>query len=111
MAIRYSGDAEVRLEFDPAFVTLNGRRVRVYRGRVSDAYLIWHGWIPEGTRTSNPRSSKAYDDAAKRLLAIADRWAKTNHGRAFESERAKGVLGIRGPIHIRRVYQAPCPTR
>ena len=111
MAIRYSGDAEVKLEFDPSFVNPDGRRVRVYRGRVSDPYLIWHGWIPEGTRTSDPRSSEAYDGAAKRLIEAADRWAKGKHGRVFESERARGVLGIRRPIRIRRVYQAPCPTR
>lgn len=95
MSIRYSGDAEVRLAYDP--------RERRYRGQVVDPYLRYHGWVPVHRRFArDPACSEAYDDAAKRLAHLAEQWAKSED-RNFMVE-----LGHDG-IRIRRGFQAPCP--
>lgn len=112
MSVRYSGDAEVRLEYD--------RGDGVYDGRVSDPHLIFDGWVPLNRRFArDPTCSEAYDDAARRLAKLAQDSARED-GRAFmlEYERSRTRLGNRDvgrntnrapPIRIRRGYQAPCP--
>lgn len=93
MAIRYSGDTEIRVGWD--------RKRRAYRGTVRDPRLRWEGeWTPLvmfGTRTS----SEAYDQAAKNLLRLAQRWAESKPRRRFKSDGTK----------LSRIFQAPCPTR
>lgn len=95
MSIRYSGDAEVRLGFDP--------KKRVYRGTVVDhTRLRWRGEVSVGP-SRDPHAPEAYDRAARVMLDRADRWAKKTHGRRFSSE-SKGGRRV-----MKRGYQAPCP--
>ena len=96
LTIRYSGDAEIRLSYDA--------REHAYRGTVVDPYLrLFPTMIPVARRHArDPRSSEAYDDAAKRLAEVAQKWAK-RHGRAFMFGQKKGRL------HVYRVFQSPCP--
>lgn len=89
MAIRYSGDVEVRFEWDP--------RRGVYRGTVRDPRARWRGMV-DGKRGPGARESSAYDDAAKRLIEAAEK----DVGRL---EASRGWRGIR----VSRVFQAPCP--
>lgn len=94
MAIRYSGDAEVRVRWDAP-----NRR---YEGRVSDPYLVWRGYVLTSPGRAHT-SSGAFDRAAIDLLRAADRWAK-----------AKGKSGVAlaqkdGKIILRRASQSPCP--
>lgn len=89
MAIRYSGDTEIRFGYD--------KRNRVYRGTVRDPRKRWKGftsifWF------SDPYDSRAYDKAAISLLHLAER----NKGH-FDVERKNGK------IILRRVFQSPCP--
>ena len=94
--IRYSGDTEVRLRFDP--------EAQGYRGTVTDPYLRFRGFVPAKRRFArDATSSDAYDDAAERLAALAQRWARERHDVEFLLEER------RGRILIRRGYQAPCP--
>ena len=95
MSVRYSGDTEIRLRHND--------ELRRYEGVVVDPHLRFRGWVPEKLRFArDPRSPDAYDDAAKRLAAIAERWAKGKR-RGFMVEFTND--GIR----IRRGFQAPCP--
>ena len=96
MTVRYSGDTEVRdLRYEGA---------GVYTGTVADRAGYWQGPVRVTRRDGRPRSSEAYDLAAERLLARADRWRRC-HGRApFDAERT--AAGYR----VRRVFQAPCPS-
>lgn len=103
MSVRYSGDAEIRIGYDA--------ERRVYRGNVVDPNLRFRGWVPvrrarrdeKDQRPSSPRSSAAYDDAARRLATAAQRWAR-DRGRRFAVEQDE-----KGRIEIRRVFQSPCP--
>ena len=92
MSIRYSGDTEIRLGYDP--------RRRVYRGTVVDPYLRYRGETE--ARGRDPRSPDAYDDAARRLCRQAEAWAESR-GKSFMLEK-KGRK-----LEIRRVFQSPCP--
>ena len=95
MAIRYSGDAEVRLQWDD--------ERRLYRGVVSDPEFVWRGTT--GPTGLSPRSSEAYDRAARVLLKRADTWAQENEDAKIDyAEDQSGMV-------ILRVFQAPCPTR
>lgn len=95
MSIRFSGDAEVRLSYD--------NRKRVYRGTVVDPYLRFRGWVPRSQRFErDPTCSEAYDDAARRLATVANRWATSEGLRFMVEENEEGV-------GIRRGFQAPCP--
>ena len=93
MSIRYSGDTEIRLGYDP--------KKHVYRGTVVDPYLRYRGEVGETRR--DPRSPEAYDDAARRLARRAQAWAE-GRGKSFMLESDK-----RNRIVIRRVFQSPCP--
>ena len=93
MAIRYSGDAEVRLRWDP--------RRRGYVGSVRDPDFHWRGRV--GGR--EPRGSEDYDRAARELLSSADRACRSEQRRPLLIERTGR------DVEVRRVFQAPCPVR
>ena len=90
-AIRYSGDTEIRVMWLP--------RQRRYKGSVRDPNVSWHGECDK-LGYADPRSSDAYDDAARKLAEAAN-------------SDFKGKLQVEwkhGRIRIRRVFQAPCPV-
>ena len=98
MAIRYSGDVEVRMTFlGEARVPRYDVTVRTPRGR----------WTGKGVRVPSrhaPQSPSAYDLVARSVLV------------AIEKGMRGGKLPLeRGPdgrsAVIRRVFQAPCPIR
>ena len=104
MSIRYSGDAEIRLGYDP--------KRRAYRGSVVDPYLrfpasgqftVPASHVLRDGSARDPSSPEAYDAAARRLAAAAQRWAKSER-LSFLIESDK-----RGRVLIRRVFQSPCP--
>ena len=96
MSIRFSGDTEVRLHYDPD--------ADEYRGTVVDPYLRFRGAVPVSRRFARDVAcSDAYDDAARRLARVAQRWANSRK-RGFMLEQLRD-----GTIRIRRGYQAPCP--
>lgn len=91
MAIRYSGDTEIRFGWD--------KNKKIYRGTVRDPYKKWNGyckiiWI------GDPTDSSAYDRAAIKLIKLAE----YKVGK-FELEREYGQ------IKIRRIFQSPCPKK
>jgi len=94
MAIRYSGDCEIRVHYDA--------RERIYVGHVRSP--SWNGSSSckrsEVIRTSpGVTTPEAYDDAALLFL----KWAEVQVGELpIEFEK--------GEIVMRRVFQAPCPT-
>lgn len=107
MAIRYSGDVEVRVTYLA--------RTRSYRGRVRAAggfalaMQLDAGEVRTRstlTRNSPPASPECYDAVARVLLEVARKWALRNERRklplAFESD---------GTMTVRRTFQAPCPVR
>ena len=95
MSVRYSGDTEIRLR--------HNRRDGSYEGVVVDPHLRFRGWVPVTRKFArDPQCSEAYDDAAKRLAALAERWAR--------SERRRFMIeSTNNAIRIRRGYQSPCP--
>lgn len=95
MAIRYSGDAEVRLHY-------NARKKR-YSGTVTDPIYHWRGECGTSFWHRDYRSSDAYDDAARELLEMADKAAVAKRNEHLMVERK------RGRVRVRRVFQAPCP--
>jgi len=96
MAIRYSGDVEVRIFWDSF--------KRVYVGKVRDPYVRWTG-TTRGQDTHNPKElSVDYDGMAEVLLKEAERWAAHERRHRLMLERRHGR------IVVRRVFQAPCPT-
>lgn len=95
MAIRYSGDTEIRVGWDP--------RRKEYRGSIRDPKRPKRNMKARFKPllvSRNPRSPEAYDIAAVQMLQDADR--HTTGG--LEVERRNGR------IKIRRVFQAPCPV-
>lgn len=95
MSIRYSGDVEIRIGWD--------EKARVYRGTVVDPYLRFRGGVRASPRFRGmTRSSAAYDDAATRLVTLAQRWARSR-GQAFALDEEQGR------IRVRRIFQSPCP--
>ena len=100
MSVRYSGDTEIRLRH-----IRRRNAAACYEGAVVDPYLRFRGWVPVAQKFArDPKCPEAYDDAAKRLAALAERWAKSED-RRFMVEFAHDGRGIR----IRRGFQAPCP--
>lgn len=90
MAVRYSGDVEVRLHWNA--------RQRRYLGTVRDPH---HAIVADvgPVRVGDPRDPKAYDVAAEHMIEAATR----QRGRLLDERR-------RGRVVIRRVFQAPCPV-
>ena len=93
MAIRYSGDTEVRVRWSP--------RDRCYIGSVRDPNHRWRGRCRKPFYQRDATSSDAYDAAAKDLLHQAQRWAD---GKLMVERRW-------GRVRVRRVFQAPCPVK
>lgn len=100
MTIRYSGDAEVRIRYDD--------RHRIYRGTVVDAHIRFRGWVPRAGKFREPRSPEAYDDAARRLAAIAQRCARAAQC-GFRERRPFAFEEANRRVKFRRVFQSPCP--
>jgi hypothetical protein len=118
MAIRYSGDVELRIQyggagyrrgnrepyFDPDgegfyFTTVRAPHVR------SEAILSLRevGLIPPfgGISRNQATTSKSYDTAALALL----KWVELNMG------KLPVELDWRNRIVVRRVFQSPCPVK
>lgn len=92
MAVRYSGDAEVKLQYDASR--------KAYYGEVRDPYHVWRGRVPPRLSfRRSPESHEAYDDAAASLLLLADK-ASGNRLLLAKSGRR---------IKVSRLFQAPCP--
>jgi hypothetical protein len=96
MAIRYSGDVEVRISWDSF--------KRVYVGKVRDPYVRWTGYAQEQDKHNPKELSVDYDGMAEVFLREAEKWAIHERRHRLMLERKKGR------IIIRRVFQAPCPT-
>jgi len=103
MAVRYSGDAEVRITWN--------RTMRTYEGTVtSPTFRFKGGFAPEWHRRGGPSrssvmtSSESYDLAAQELLRLAERNAR-QRGRRLEAQK-EGSRFV-----VRRGFQAPCPIR
>jgi hypothetical protein len=95
MALRYSGDVEVRVRWDPSS--------KSYKGSVSDPYFRWKGtWTPTFSFRTRTEPA-AYDKAAEALLGLAERAAKKKR-HAFQGERRRD-----GGFVMSRVFKAPCP--
>jgi hypothetical protein len=94
MAVRYSGDAEVRLSWD--------RRKRLYKGVVSTPRAILR-YMVDRSGHGDPRSPEAYDRAAVRML--------TDLQKRERAWRKKTILSTDrlGRLKVERVFQAPCP--
>jgi hypothetical protein len=101
MAIRYSGDIEVRITCKP-YVGWNGKRRLFYFASIAAPGHRGQGILsPEecGVR-GEKRSSEAYDAAARAFILLADK--KVGIGRFANWD---------GPApEILRVQQAPCPV-
>jgi hypothetical protein len=90
MAVRYSGDLEITLRYDPQH--------RAYVGSVRGPRSRYQGVAPaRGGR--DPRSSEAFDQGARDLLARA-RSVGAGAGAQFRLGR---------PV-VSRLFEAPCPT-
>lgn len=99
MAVRYSGDVEVRVLWDP--------RKRIFVGSVRDPYVRCRCSAPRPTAVRGKRilhrSSESYDLMALLFLRQAARWAKETRNHVLRLEQK------RGHIVVRRIFQAPCP--
>lgn len=92
MAVRYSGDAEVRIAYRSA--------TRTYVGMVRDPFFRWSGSAkPRLGFLRRPTSPEAYDDAAVTMLLAADK----------ASGRKLLLQAEGGRVRVRRLFQAPCP--
>ena len=97
MSTRYSADAVVRLKYD------RDKRGGYYEGTVSDPGLWFKGWVSSTRRFArDPTCPEAYDDAARRLAQLAQRWAR-------ENDREFMVEEENGRVRIRRGFQSACP--
>jgi hypothetical protein len=94
VAVRYSGDATVRVRYD--------YRRRLYAGTVSTPFGTWKGEVKPRLFGILGKSAgpKAYDDAARDMLRAAA---------ARAPRLARAYEGTRSAPTIRRVFQAPCP--
>ena len=86
MAVRYSGDTEIRVVWEP--------RAQRFAATVKDPTHRWSGHV----RGRAPQGPDGYDAAALLAFQAAER----AEGR-FDAVREDQVL------KLRRVFQAPCP--
>lgn len=96
MAIRYSGDIEVRVRF------LDG----VYHGAVRAPGFRARGTLSKRDARvthKDPTSSEAYDQAALAFIKGAMVRAKKAGKKIYPSGE--------GHIEVRRTFQSPCPYR
>jgi hypothetical protein len=89
MALRYSGDVEVRMSHDARSGTVSAV--------VRAAQLRYAGTVLVGRVQP---TSKVYDRTAALMLKRAQRWSGGKFPIASRGSR----------IVIRRVFQAPCPS-
>lgn len=92
MAVRYSGDVEVRVRYDA--------RRRAYVGIVRGARVRFKGLVHVAPR-GEPRASARYDEASEALV------------RQAEGVLGAGMIGAEhraGRVVVRRVFRSPCPT-
>ncbi len=98
MAIRYSGDLEIRLTF------VDGK----FRAAIRSPGFHAKGTLTPRevglTRKHQPSSSESYDEAALAFLKEARTMARKKGIRLLIAEE-------NGRIEIRRTFQAPCPVR
>jgi hypothetical protein len=98
MAIRYSGDVEIRLTF------VDGK----FRAAVRASGFHAKGTLTPReaglTRKHQPSSSESYDQAALVFFREAKALAKKKGLSLPLSEES-------GHIEVRRTFQAPCPVR
>lgn len=99
MAIRYSGDLEIRLTF------VDGK----FRAAIRSPGFHAKGTLTPReaglTRKHQPSSSESYDEAALAFLREAKVLATKRGINLLIAEDAYGG------IEIRRTFQAPCPVR
>lgn len=99
MAIRYSGDLEIRLTF------VDGK----FRATIRSPGFHAKGTLTPTeaglTRKHQPSSSDSYDEAALAFLREAKALARKQGVRLLLSEDSQGR------IELRRTFQAPCPVR
>lgn len=88
MAIRYSGDAEVRLQYIP--------ETGMYRGLVTFPGGRQH-YIIHRKLVAKPHGSEGYDQAARLMFSQA--W----------SQHRAPIVVVRSHVVVRRTFQAPCP--
>lgn len=93
MAIRYSGDVEVRMLHKGG--TLFAVTVRTPRGR-------WATDVDIGGSKIRKVTPEDYDRVALTILRACDQ--KRPRGFPFERDAKGGVM-------IRRIFQAPCPVK
>mgnify|MGYP006282005859 CR=1 FL=1 len=99
MAIRYSGDVEVRVLYTRG----------VYKGSVRAPGFNCHGTLTSEearVRTKAHSSPEAYDQAAKSFLMAAISLAKRmdKHLHLYPEFSGKKLV-------VRRTFQSPCPYR
>lgn len=92
MAIRYSGNVQVNMQYD--------QPRGCYLARVRDPNYRWRGTTGAWGRDASP-TSETYDRLAKAAIARAER----DLGVKLDAER-----DARGRVQLRRVFQAPCPS-
>lgn len=95
MAIRYSGDCEVRVRYVPSIGYIGHVRAPDWKGSSSCKRTEVHSKNPGLT------TPEAYDDAALLFL----KWGEVQRG------ELPVELDKHGEIVLRRVFQAPCPTQ
>ena len=100
MAIRYSGDVEVRVTYLA--------RTRSYTGRVRAAggfalaMSVEHASLTR--KSGKPASSESYDEVARLFLHVAEKRARLRGVKLPLAYEAGGMT-------VRRTFQAPCPVR
>ena len=117
MAIRYSGDVEVRIQyggagylknndvpyFDPSGEGFYYAHIRAPHMRDAAILSTREVGLTRKSRFGpklDPRSSEAYDAAALAFL----KWAELHVGELPVELDKKGIV-------VRRVFQSPCPIR
>lgn len=91
MAVRYSGELEVRVTYDS--------RSRSYRGFVNGPRLRMAAEVYLAPR-ADPRTGERYDLAARRMVELAERRVGRTTGAAH---------GMGGDVVVTREFESPCP--
>ena len=113
MAIRYSGDVEVRMQyggagylknrdipyFDPSGEGFYYAHIRAPRVRDAAILSLREAGLTQKQK-QDPRSSDAYDAAALAFL----KWAELHVGELPVELDGNDIV-------VRRVFQSPCPVR
>ena len=107
MAIRYSGDVEVRVTYLARSRTYKGavRAPGGFRLPLTASADDLGRFAPLRGR-SGPKEPSRYDEVARLFLGIARRWAKAHRNLTLPL-----AFTADGQMEVRRVFQAPCPVR